>query len=144
MPSVFAKVFALYQNAQHGCLDVNRFLQALTDVGLLTDDPRLKSMQRKLKHIQVEAAHTFLRDFRINVCFTSLWNSGQQNSSLKTAMALISRSSLIWFTKLNLWSKKHSHRTLLFQTSSLSAQQLLRLVARNFTHGQSIIRSKFG
>ena len=80
MPSIFAKVFALYQNAQHGCLDVNRFLQALTDVGLLTDDPRLKSMQRKLKHIQVKADHIFLRDFRTNICITSL---KQRSTKLK-------------------------------------------------------------
>ena len=50
-PSIFEKVFTIYQNKK-GYLDVARFTQALADYGLLKCDPRLATMMKKLSMIQ--------------------------------------------------------------------------------------------
>lgn len=47
------KLFLMFQN-KRGYLNVNRFLQALTDTGLQRDDPRLSKTLKKLKQIQSE------------------------------------------------------------------------------------------
>ena len=47
------KLFAMFQN-KRGFLNVNKFLQALTDTGLQRDDPRLVKTIKKIKRIQAE------------------------------------------------------------------------------------------
>ena len=51
MAPIFEKIFAMYQNKK-GYLDLTRFMLALADNGLLKDDPRLATMNKKVKTIQ--------------------------------------------------------------------------------------------